>query len=72
MDVTDFIFEQQADAADDEVQHDEFEQTPCDVLAAVFGLDDEEDALEQKRQVGGDQRDEQQDESVEIHVRGSG
>ena len=56
--VADFILEQQPDAADDEVQHDEFEQTPSDVFVAAFGFDDEEYPLEQKRQVGGDQRDE--------------
>lgn len=68
MNVAEFVFEQQADAADDEVQHDEFEQSPGDVLATGFGLDDEKYPLEQKRQVGGDQRDEQQDGGVEIHV----
>lgn len=68
MDVADFILKQQADPADDEIQHDEFEQTPRNVFAARFGLGDEENPLEQKREVGGYESDKQQDNGVEIHV----
>ena len=46
MNVADFVFEQQADAADDEVQHDELQQSPGDVFAAGFGLRDEKYPLE--------------------------
>lgn len=73
MDVAEFVFKQHADAADDEVQHDKFEYTPGNIFAAGFWLDDEKNTLEQKRQVGGDQGDEQQDGGVKIHVlTGSG
>lgn len=57
MDVADFILKQQTDTPDDEIQHDKFEQPPCEVFAAFFGLDDEEYSLEHKRQISGDQRE---------------
>lgn len=72
MDVAEFVFEQQADATNDEVKDDEFEQAPGDVFAAGFGFYDEKYPLEQKRQVGGDQGDEEQGGSVKVHSGRSG
>ena len=59
MNVADFILKQQAEAADDEIQHDELQQPPGDVFAAGFGLGDKENPLEQKREVGGYESDKQ-------------
>ena len=66
MNVAYFVFEQQADTADNEIQNNKLQQTPGKIFAAVLGLDDKENAFEQKRQIGGNQRDEKQDSDVQV------
>src|SRR5512139_2796936 len=66
VDVAELAFEQQRDAADNEEQHDQFQLPPGEGLAAGPGLDDEENAFDEERQVGSGERQDQQKGGREI------